>query len=90
MAVAIVMDFSGGTLDQYDQVMELMALEEIPAGALFHWVAQTDDGIRVVDVWETREQFDGFAASRIGPTTAQVGIDPPVTTYHDVHNYMTA
>ncbi len=24
-------------------------------GAIFHWVAKTDDGIVVVDVWETDE-----------------------------------
>jgi hypothetical protein len=33
-----------------------------PSGAISHWVAQTDDGMRVVDVWETREAYDQFAA----------------------------
>ena len=59
-----------------------------PHGALFHWVAQTDDGIRVVDVWE-KEDYDRFAAGQIGPYSQQAGIaSPPETTYHEVHNYL--
>jgi hypothetical protein len=90
MPVAIEMDFAGATLGQYDEVMALMALEAIPDGALFHWATATQDGVKVVDVWETREQFDAFAAERIGPLTARVGLDAPSTTYHDVHNHLSA
>jgi hypothetical protein len=94
MAVAMVMDFEGATLDQYDQVIEKMGLSPRGAGApgsLSHWVTQTDRGIRVTDVWETREQFERFAAEQIGPFTAEVGItDPPAITFHEVHNYFSA
>ncbi len=93
MPVAVVMDFEGGTLEQYDRVMELMGLEArgLPDGAVLHFVVQTDDGIRVTDVWETREQFEQFAAEQIGPFSQQAGIpNPPSTQYHDVHNHMTA
>jgi hypothetical protein len=90
MAVAIEMNFKGATLDQYDKVIELMGLgggAPSPPGAIFHWVAKTNDGIRVVDVWESREVFDKFAEEQIGPYTQQVGIPaPPETTYYDVHN----
>lgn len=93
MAVAIEMTFKGATLDQYNQVMRLMSLDDgtrpSPPGALFHWVAKTDDGIRVVDVWETQEQFDAFAEKEIGPYSAQAGIPaPPETTVYAVHNYL--
>jgi hypothetical protein len=93
MAVAIVMDFSGATLEQYDQVIEKMGLQPggaTPEGALFHWVSATDDGIKVVDVWETAEQWQGFADTQIGPATAEIGVPgPPAVTMHEVHNYMT-
>jgi hypothetical protein len=92
MAVAIVMDFEGATLDQYDQIIERMGLEpggETPPNAIFHWVTQTDTGIRVVDVWETREAFDRFAEEQIGPHSAAVGLTaPPAMTYHEVHNHL--
>ncbi len=92
MAVAVVLEFEGGTLEQYDRVMELMGLapgDDLPEGGVFHWVTQTDDGIRVTDVWETREQFERFAAEQIGPYSQQAGIpNPPQIVYHDVHNHM--
>jgi len=93
MAVAIVLDFKGSTLDQYDQVIEKMGLTPGgggPKGALFHWVTKTDDGFRVVDVWESREQFDKFAEEQIGPYSQEVGMGAPDVHYHDVHNHFTA
>jgi hypothetical protein len=93
MTVAVEMEFKGATLEQYNEVMKLMSLDDgtrqSPPGALFHWVAETDDGIKVVDVWETRKQFDQFAQAEIGPYSQQVGIPaPPETTYREVHNYL--
>ena len=93
MAVGVVMDLDGATLDQYDQVIEKMGLTPRgagPAGLLFHWVAQTDNGIRVTDVWETREQFDRFAQEQIGPYTQEVGIpNAPEISFYEVHSYLT-
>jgi hypothetical protein len=94
MPVAVVMDFEGATLDQYDQVLEKMGLTPGgpgPKGALFHRVTATEDGIRVTDVWETQAQFEQFAQEQIGPFTQEVGFEaPPELTYHDVHSHFTA
>ncbi|MEY2452633.1 MAG: hypothetical protein QOD92_2207 [Acidimicrobiaceae bacterium] len=94
MAVAVQMDFNGATLDQYDQVIEKMGFRPDGVGApggLFHWVTKTDDGIRVVDVWESREQFEKFAQDEIGPISQAVGVpSPPALTFHEVHNHLTA
>jgi hypothetical protein len=94
MAVAVVMEFEGGTLDQYDEVIAKMGFARGGSGApggLFHWITETPGGIRVTDVWESREQFDSFAADQIGPITQEVGIPaPPQIAFHDVHNYLTA
>ncbi len=90
MPVAIEMQFSGATLAQYDEVMRLMGLgEEAPDGAIFHWVAATDDGIKVVDVWETMAQFERFASENITPNTHKAGItSAPVMTVYEVHNHL--
>jgi hypothetical protein len=91
MAVAIQIDFDGGTLDQYDQVLEKMGLSHQgpgPAGSISHFATMTDSGLRVVDVWETKEQFLQFAQEQIGPFTAEVGIPgPPRMEFFEVHNY---
>jgi hypothetical protein len=90
MAVALVLDFKGATLDQYDQVVEKMDLGGKTApGGIFHWVTATDDGFRVVDLWEDRATFDKFAEEKIGPIGAEVGIpNPPEIKEIPVHNYL--
>ncbi len=94
MPVAVEMNFSGATIDQYDQILQKMGLTpggSTPPGAISHWVAKTDDGVRVVDVWETREQFDRFAQEQIGPYSKEVGLEgEPEMRFYDVHNYLTA
>ena len=94
MAVAVVMDFRGATLEQYDEVIRRMGFSKEgpgPAGELFHWVTATPDGVRVTDVWETREQFESFAEGHIGPRTREVGFTgTPEVSFHEVHNYLTS
>ena len=92
MATAVVMDFKGATLDQYDKVMVLMGLDaghDMPEGGISHWVCATDEGIRVTDVWESRGQFETFAQEQIGPFSQQAGVpEAPTVIFHDVHNHM--
>jgi hypothetical protein len=94
MAVAVELNFPGATLEQYDQVVERMGFTPGGSGGpggLFHWVTKTDDGIRVVDVWQTKEQFESFAEEQIRPITQDVGFpgEPEIRTY-EVHNHLTA
>jgi len=94
MAVAVIMDFKDTSLEQYDEVLNKMGFSPGGAGAkggLFHWVTKTNGGIRVTDVWESKEQYEAYAAERIGPLTAEAGISgPPEVTYAEVYNYLTA
>ena len=94
MPVAIVMEFKGATLEQYDQVIERMGFEPGGPGApggLSHWVAATGDGIRVTDVWESAEEYQQFAEEQIGPIAQEVGVpDAPDVTILEVHNHLTA
>jgi hypothetical protein len=91
MAVAVEMEFEGASLDQYDEICQSMGLSPggaPPSGALFHWVAKTDTGIKVTDVWETKEQFEVFAQNEIGPKSAAAGVEGhPAMTFYEVHNY---
>ncbi len=93
MAIAVVMDMPGATLDQYDEVSRRHNFEPGgggPDGMLFHWCAATDTGFRVTDVWETQEQYEAFAAV-IGPSIEEVGPpNPPVVQILPVHSYLTA
>jgi hypothetical protein len=93
MAIAVEMEFAGATIEQYDQVIEKMGFAHDGPGApggLFHWVAKTDRGLRVVDVWESRETFDRFAQEQILPYTQEAGIGTPELTFYEVYNTLTA
>ncbi|MEZ2390847.1 hypothetical protein AB6813_15145 [bacterium RCC_150] len=93
MAVAAIMDFTGNNLEDYDKVVERLGLTPGGPGApggLFHWVSGTDGGARIVDVWRTREQADAFYQEILGPVTAELGIQPPETTFYEVYNFQTA
>jgi hypothetical protein len=94
MAVGVIQDLEGATLEQYDQILVKMGFtpggKHLP-GCLFHWATETDDGLRVIDVWESREGFDRFAEEQIAPFSEEVGFpNPPQTTFYEVHNYLTA
>ena len=94
MAVAVQLDFDGGTLEQYDEVCKLMGLTPKgpgPAGSISHFATMTPSGLRVVDVWESKEQFETFAQEQIGPMSQKAGLPgPPKLEFFDVHNYLTA
>jgi hypothetical protein len=92
MAVAVEMNFRGASMEQYDQILQKMGLTPAgatPPDAISHWAAETDDGMRVVDVWESREAYDRYAQEKIGPYSAEVGItEPPEMRFYEVHNYL--
>ena len=95
MAIAVQIDFAGATLDQYDAINKLLGATEGGShpgeGALFHFVPATDDGFRVVDVWNSREEFESFLENKVGPLTAQVGMTgPPDIQFFEIHNFFTA
>jgi hypothetical protein len=91
MAVGVQLDFRGATLEQYDLTAESLGL--LPGGPaapdqLFHWVTKTDNGIRCLDVWESREAFEEFWETRVRPVLPEIGVvDPPEIQYFEVHNY---
>ena len=94
MAVAVQMDFEGAGTEQYDQVIGKMGFSPGgpgPAGCLSHFAAKTPTGMHIVDVWESKEQFEMFAQEQIGPYSAEAGItQQPKTEFFEVHNYLTA
>lgn len=93
MAIAAILEFPEATLKQYDEV--LRKLHSTPggldtAGRLFHWVARTGPGIRITDVWESREQFEAYYRDQVAPVAADGGLHFGDVTIVEVHNYLAA
>jgi hypothetical protein len=92
MPVGVQLDFPGVTFEKYDEVVETMgylAGGAGPPGMLFHWVTKTDAGTRVIDVWDTRDGFEAFAADKILPAFREGGVlNPPTIQFYEVHKYL--
>ena len=90
MAVAMIMEFPGGTQDGYDKILQNLGMgrgsEELPRGLIFHVAGPTPNGWQVVDVWESRADFDRFFAEKLGPAIRLSGVVPATPTEFPVYN----
>ena len=87
MAIARVVEGKGWTKEGYDRLIEAMddrmGLEGYTApGVLFHWVAETPDGIMATDVYQDRAAADSLAQEQIVPM--------PAIREYEVHAYRVA
>jgi hypothetical protein len=85
----MMVDNPNGSEEIYEKVREQLGLER-PAGGIFHVAGPSPNGgWRVIEVWESREDAERFAA-RLRPAFENVGAPPPPTPeLWPVHNYLT-
>ena len=92
MAVAVILEFAGATLEDYDRVLAALGFAGAgrgEPGILFHWVAAIPGGIRVVDVWRDRDLAEAFVRDRlVGATQAIGATEPPEIQVLEIHNFM--
>ena len=91
--VAVVMDFVGATLPQFDQLLESMRLRPNGpglTGSLFQWSRRMADGVRVTEVWQSRHHFEFFLREEIEPLVSAAGLREPEITTYEVHTYLTS
>src|SRR4029450_287847 len=93
MAVCVVFEFPGVTVEQYDEACRQMnngrpfrSLSEWPvSGVLSHVAGPTPDGWSVVDVWESEETFHRFGQV-LAPVLEKIGIPSVSPRMFTVHN----
>jgi len=71
MAYAFVQDVAS-SWEQYERVTAAM-VEPVPAGLILHVAGPTDEGFRIIDVWESEEAWQRFRAERLAPAIAAPG-----------------
>lgn len=72
MATRIQLDFAENTTADYDRVCEELNFPaDWPEGLIAHGSAEIDGHLRVVDVWESSDQFDRFSESHLGPAVGR-------------------
>jgi hypothetical protein len=78
MAIGLRIKIQGGNQEMYDRLHAQMNVDgDPPEGLILHSGGPIDEGWGVIDFWESREQFDSFQESRLGPAIASLGEDGP-------------
>jgi hypothetical protein len=84
MATVMVMHWPEVSKEQYDEARQLVDwVRDQPPGGKLH-VAWLDNGLHVVDVWDSMEQFQDFASTRLMPGVQKIGIEgQPQVSFHE-------
>jgi hypothetical protein len=88
MAICRIIE-TGRTPEEYDQVRAKVGVgDSPPPGATLHIAARRDDGkIRIIEVWDSREQAEEFGEKvRAAREEAGFGGEVPPITYFEVHH----
>jgi hypothetical protein len=89
MAVMVVVDIPGATVEQYEAVSRAIGFREPgfepPAGLISHTAGVDDDGVLIVDVWESAEDFERLMEQAV-PAMQEVGVPPMEPRILPVHN----
>jgi heme-degrading monooxygenase HmoA len=89
MAIMMKLKIPGGTLEQYDRLNEILGIngdEDAPEGLVSHVCGATDDGVLVVDVWDSEESLNAFFENRLGAAMHEVGVPEAQPHIMKVHN----
>lgn len=84
MAIGLLFEIPGMTQEQYDATVEAGGKETLPSGQIVHMAGPMEDGWRVIDLWETRADFDRFAEETLAPL---MGGQVPVPVELPVHAF---
>jgi hypothetical protein len=61
-------------------------VEPAPAGLILHVAGPTEEGFRIIGVWESEEAWRDFQARRLAPAIAALGgPSRPEPTFRDLH-----
>jgi hypothetical protein len=87
MAICVYVRPENLTVDQYDEVQRRLgeAGASAPKGRLHHSCFGTPDALMVYSVWESREDYDAFAAT-LNPIREKVGVVGGAPDFMDVHH----
>jgi hypothetical protein len=92
MAIGVIMEFDGWKAENYDAVSaEINWPSNWPEGLTFHVAGPTEQGMRLVEIWDSPEQRERWMDGTINPALEKVAGDviasspPPRFTEFEVH-----
>jgi hypothetical protein len=84
MAYVSVQDIAS-SFQHYERVAAGLT-EPPPQGLILHLAGPTDEGVRIIDVWENEDAYRRFEAERLQPAIAALdGTSRPEPAFRDLH-----
>jgi hypothetical protein len=84
MVYAFVQDIAS-SWEHYERVAAAMT-EPAPPGLVIHLAGPTDEGFRVIAIWESEASWKAFRAARLETAIAALGgPSRPEPTFRDLH-----
>ncbi len=76
MAIGVMFDGKGVSQAQYDQVNQQVTPDnKKPPGLLYHVAGTSEDGLCVVEVWESQEALQKFFDEKLGAAMQEANIN---------------
>ncbi|MFZ3167246.1 MAG: hypothetical protein WA130_06490 [Candidatus Methanoperedens sp.] len=76
--IVAFVNWEGVTKEIYEQARERVNFErDVPKGLVIHIAMFDKIGLRVVDIWESEENFNNFARDRLTPVTDKLAETKP-------------
>ena len=86
MAYACVQDIAS-SWDSYERAAATL-VDPVPAGLIVHVAGPTDDGVRIIEIWDTEEAWEQFREARLAPAIAALrGPARPEPTFRALHTH---
>jgi hypothetical protein len=89
VAIVRIIRPEGTTAEMYDAVGKKLNIgDDPPSGLIVHAAGEVDGQWQVVEVWESVEDADRFATTRLMPAIAEVAgvTSRPEMSVYDAHN----
>jgi hypothetical protein len=90
MAVLMTFEFPA-TIEEYDKVNEVLG-KDVPSGLIAHTGVDLGGTMKVVDIWETADDFHNFLNGALGAAVVEVlgpppeGAEAPQPKIEDIHD----
>jgi hypothetical protein len=87
MATVMLMHWPEVSKTQYEETRKEVKWEtNVPTGAKFHVAWFAGDGLHVLDIWDSRKDFEKFVDQRLMPAVKKIGIKgEPKVTFEEAH-----
>ncbi|MBI2815401.1 MAG: hypothetical protein HYX72_00530 [Acidobacteria bacterium] len=91
MATTMYMEWPGVTQDQYNRVLSYLEMDaNPPKGGIFHVAGFSGGSLRVLDIWESQQDFERFQKDRLAAAVQKAGVTTqPKVEFFPTHNIYT-